>query len=145
MGLERLARQASTIDEYPFPYRNGELDFRALLTAVVLDRLRGRAESEIARAFQRSIANGVRKGVMALSAAQKTDTVVLSGGVFQNELLLSDLKDLLQPTGLQIWTNHVVPPNDGGIGLGQAALAVLATTKPNPAVTPVDAWMEQVT
>jgi hydrogenase maturation protein HypF len=50
-------------------------------------------------------------------------TVVLSGGVFQNELLLEDLKPLLEQEHLQVWTNHAVPPNDGGISLGQAALA----------------------
>ena len=49
--------------------------------------------------------------------------MVLSGGVFQNELLLQDLKSLLNNGSLQIWTNHAVPPNDGGISLGQAALA----------------------
>ena len=47
----------------------------------------------------------------------------LSGGVFQNELLLEDLKSLLTGSSLQLWTNHAVPPNDGGISLGQAALA----------------------
>ena len=52
------------------------------------------------------------------------DTVVLSGGVFQNELLLEDLKSMLMEGKgpLQVWTNHAVPPNDGGISLGQAAL-----------------------
>jgi hydrogenase maturation protein HypF len=49
--------------------------------------------------------------------------VVLSGGVFQNELLLEDIQSLLLPHRLDIWTNHAVPPNDGGISLGQAALA----------------------
>jgi hydrogenase maturation protein HypF len=48
---------------------------------------------------------------------------VLSGGVFQNELLLEDMKALLAGGPLNIWTNHAVPPNDGGISLGQAALA----------------------
>jgi hydrogenase maturation protein HypF len=146
MWLERLARQASSTDAYPFPYANGQIDFRPLLDAIIRDRLRGRRESEIARAFQRGIANGVRDAVIALSTANGTDTVVLSGGVFQNELLLSDLKDLLEPAGLRIWTNHVVPANDGGISLGQAALAALAMTKPRSAVTALnDAWMEQVT
>jgi hydrogenase maturation protein HypF len=51
------------------------------------------------------------------------DTVVFSGGVFQNELLLEDLRALFLRHGLEIWTNHAVPPNDGGISLGQAALA----------------------
>jgi len=50
---------------------------------------------------------------------------VLSGGVFQNELLLADLKVELRDSALQLWTNHAVPPNDGGISLGQAALVAL--------------------
>ena len=52
----------------------------------------------------------------------KIDAVVLSGGVFQNELLLEDLRALLAAEPLTIWTNHAVPANDGGISLGQAAL-----------------------
>jgi hydrogenase maturation protein HypF len=54
------------------------------------------------------------------------DTVVLSGGVFQNELLLQDLSTLLAGVHIDIWTNCAVPPNDGGISLGQAALAAFA-------------------
>ena len=53
------------------------------------------------------------------------NTVVLSGGVFQNELLLEDLTEELRDSDLQLWTNQAVPPNDGGISLGQAALAAL--------------------
>jgi hydrogenase maturation protein HypF len=53
------------------------------------------------------------------------DTVVLSGGVFQNELLMEDLRLLLANEALQVRTNHAVPPNDGGISLGQAAMAAI--------------------
>jgi hydrogenase maturation protein HypF len=53
---------------------------------------------------------------------------VLSGGVFQNELLLEDLRDLLDGAPA-VWTNHAVPANDGGIALGQAALAAFAETR----------------
>jgi hydrogenase maturation protein HypF len=53
------------------------------------------------------------------------DTVVFSGGVFQNELLLEDIKEELKDSLLQLWTNGAVPANDGGISLGQAALAAL--------------------
>ena len=49
---------------------------------------------------------------------------MLSGGVFQNQLLSTDVESLLSARGLGVWANHVVPPNDGGISLGQAALAV---------------------
>ncbi len=146
MWLERLARRAFATDAYPFPYVSGELDFRPLLDAVVRDRLRGRKESEIARAFQRGIAQGVRDAANVLCSARKTDTLVLSGGVFQNELLLSDFKELFEPEGPQIWTNHVVPSNDGGISLGQATLAALASPGPCASFTASDfAWTAHVT
>jgi hydrogenase maturation protein HypF len=61
--------------------------------------------------------------VVDLCQSRAVDTVVLSGGVFQNELLLEDIRSLLTPHRLDIWTNHAVPPNDGGISLGQVALA----------------------
>lgn len=126
MWLERLASQAPPVDAYPFPFVADELDFRPLLAALVNDRARGRNEGEIARAFQLGIAHGLRGAIETLSGTHAIDAVVLSGGVFQNELLLRDLRNLLEPHHLQIWTNHIVPANDGGISLGQAALAAFA-------------------
>jgi hydrogenase maturation protein HypF len=124
--LEQLAKGASTLDVYPFPFDSGELDYRPLLECIVLDRLRRRSTPEIARAFQRGIAAGVHTAVRSICQERGVHTVVLSGGVFQNGLLLEDLKPLLDADGLQVWTNHAVPPNDGGISLGQAALAAVA-------------------
>jgi len=121
--LEQLARAAPATDFYPFPFVDGELDFRPLLLAVAQDRLRARDVREIARSFQRGIAQGLCDALHTVSRRYALDTVVLSGGVFQNELLLEDLKSLLTNRSLQVWTNHAVPPNDGGISLGQAALA----------------------
>jgi hydrogenase maturation protein HypF len=123
MWLEQLARSASLVEPYPFPFTDGELDFRPLLENLARDRYLGRDANECARAFQRGIAQGVSHAVTALCRANETDTIVLSGGVFQNELLLEDLKSLLDLTPFQVWTNHAVPANDGGISLGQAALA----------------------
>jgi hydrogenase maturation protein HypF len=123
MWLEQLARRVHPTEPYPFPYTGEELDFRPLLRSVVRDRLRGRDRGEIARAFQLGLAQGLRDALVAICNAQDLEIVVLSGGVFQNELLLEDLKCLLEDETLQIWTNHAVPPNDGGISLGQAAIA----------------------
>jgi hydrogenase maturation protein HypF len=121
--LEQLARGASSLDTYPFPADGPALDFRPLLEAILQDRIRNRPSAEIARAFQRGVAAGIAQVVTQLCKKHAIDTVVLSGGVFQNELLLEDLQSLLIPHQLNIWTNHAVPPNDGGISLGQAALA----------------------
>jgi hydrogenase maturation protein HypF len=124
MWLEQLARASdATAAPYPFPFDGRELDFRPLLFHLATDRAQSRAPEEIARAFQRGIASGLAAAIQSLCDTHHTDTAVLSGGVFQNELLLEDLHDLLQPTALVVWTNHEVPPNDGGISLGQAALA----------------------
>jgi len=134
--VEQLAHKASESDAYPFSFTNRELDFRPLLSAVIHDRLHGRPVAEIARAFQLGVAHGLFSAVNALCAERSIRTVVLSGGVFQNEMLLADLKPLLDSNlsaplkpavglsgSLRILTNHVVPPNDGGISLGQAAIA----------------------
>jgi hydrogenase maturation protein HypF len=123
MWLEQLARSSRYAEPYPFPFTGGELDFRPLLTNLAHDRLRGRHPSECARAFQRGIAQGLLTAVTALCRANKIDTIVLSGGVFQNELLLEDIKTVVDSTPFQVWTNHAVPANDGGVSLGQAALA----------------------
>ncbi|MGZ4816427.1 MAG: carbamoyltransferase HypF [Terriglobales bacterium] len=126
MWLEQLARTSNSGEAYPFPCTDGLLDFRPLLMRVVQDRQRGRDRAEIARAFQRGIARGVADCATVLCGEHGLDTVVLSGGVFQNELLLEDLQELLGKE-LQMWTNHAVPPNDGGISLGQAAMAAFSS------------------
>lgn len=126
MWLEHIAASAENQDAYPFPLNGNELDFRPLLAGVVNDRMRGRPPQEIARAFQRGVAEGLAQGMKVLAREMNLDTIVLSGGVFQNELLLEDLQALLAGQPLHIWTNHEVPPNDGGISLGQAALAAFA-------------------
>jgi hydrogenase maturation protein HypF len=123
MWLDQLARNAPVTESYPFPFIDSELDFRPLLLAVARERVLGRDVREIARSFQYGIAQGLCNAVNEISSRYGLDTVVLSGGVFQNELLLEDLKSLLANGPLQVWTNHAVPPNDGGISLGQAALA----------------------
>jgi hydrogenase maturation protein HypF len=128
--LEQLARRASARTaahaSYPFPFEGDQLDFRPLLSAVIEERRRGRDICEIARGFQHGVADGLAAAAVALCARHTCRAIVLSGGVFQNELLLQDLARRLSITGLPIWTNHSVPPNDGGLSLGQAALAALA-------------------
>jgi hydrogenase maturation protein HypF len=127
--LEQLARNSPFVEAYPFPFANDEFDFRPLLQNLIRDRLRGHAVEEIARAFQRGIAQGLADAASQLCSKYGVDTIVLSGGVFQNELLLEDLKSLLGTSPLNVWTNHLVPPNDGGISLGQATLACFAEAR----------------
>jgi len=128
MWVEHLARTEAFAEPYDFPFHEGELDFRPLLGAMVLDRLHRTSPSRCARAFQRGVAKGLCDAIAVLSETHAMDTIVLSGGVFQNELLLNDLKSLIGRR-VEVWTNSTVPPNDGGISLGQAALAAFLHLK----------------
>ena len=62
---------------------------------------------------------------MCLLLRDKTglNLVALSGGVFQNGLLISSLKSRLEQLDFEVLTHSLVPPNDGGLSLGQAAVA----------------------
>ncbi|MEO5579518.1 MAG: carbamoyltransferase HypF, partial [Gemmatimonadaceae bacterium] len=122
--LEQLARRDGTAKPYPVPFDGAELDFRPALLAVAEQRRRGKAPAEIARAFHRGMAQGIADALISLCEAEGTDTAVLSGGVFQNDLLLGDVVKCLGSTRIKVWTNRDVPPNDGGISLGQAALSL---------------------
>jgi hydrogenase maturation protein HypF len=123
--LEQLARGSPAAGPYPLPCESGVLDWRPLLRAVMTDRRKGRDTREIARAFHAAIAHGLRDAAMSLGRRYGLDVVVASGGVFQNALLLDELSGYLEEAALSLWINHTVPPNDGGISLGQAALGAL--------------------
>jgi hydrogenase maturation protein HypF len=119
MWLEYLARASRPVRPYTLPYSYGELDYVPVLASVVRDRLAGRDLSEIARAFHGAVA----RAVVEVTHAFDEEHVVVSGGVFQNAVLMADLYDML---GDRLWCNRIVPPNDGGICLGQAAIAACA-------------------
>ena len=130
--LEQLAwsaRDTSSAARYPFPITGNQLDWRPLLQAVVQDRRAGVDAADIARAFHDSIARSVADLAARLCERSDIRTVVCSGGVFQNALLLAAVIDRLDDRGIDVWTNHLVPPNDGGISLGQAAIASVARGK----------------
>jgi hydrogenase maturation protein HypF len=90
---------------------------------VLDDATRGVAASLIARRFHEAVAQGVLEATLLLADSRSFEAVVLSGGVFQNRLLTERCLELLDARGFSVWINHQVPANDGGISLGQVALA----------------------
>jgi hydrogenase maturation protein HypF len=124
--LEQLSRCSEEVPPYPLPFVDAELDFRPALRAVIEDRIRGRADAEIGRAFHGALARATAEAIRAICAWARVDTVVVSGGVFQNQLLLEELRHYLGASAIRLWINHRVPPNDGGVSLGQAALLAAA-------------------
>jgi len=65
----------------------------------------------------------VRQLCLSMSGDAGTNKVVLSGGVFQNRLLLNKTVALLERSNFEVYTHRQVPCNDGGISLGQAVIA----------------------
>jgi hydrogenase maturation protein HypF len=125
MWLEHLARGASPASPaFTCRFTGTDIDWRDMLIEIVDARRQGQSPEDIARAFHRTLAHAIATTIAMLAETSGVDTVALSGGVMQNDVLLGDLRDDLDGRGLQIWMNRVVPPNDGGVSLGQAALAL---------------------
>jgi hydrogenase maturation protein HypF len=130
--LEHRARTVSSAASLPFAFDGSELDFRPALAELMEARRRGEDCAQLARAFHRGLARGLADAILTLAEAHGLETVVLSGGVFQNELLLRDLTQCLEAAPLRLWVNREVPPNDEGISLGQAAMAVYFSAGKEP-------------
>jgi hydrogenase maturation protein HypF len=127
--LEMLACRDDTGDRastYSFAIGDqmpGLWDVRPMIQAIVSDIRQGVSRAEIASRFHRSIA--ALLATACLNARDKTglNIVALSGGVFQNRLLLEQLIVRLEERSFQVYVNRCVPPNDGGLSLGQIAIA----------------------
>ena len=126
--LEQLADPAER-DAYPLdvePVGGGsrlQLMGGGLVRAVVADQAAGIPEATIAARFHNSLAAGILAVCRALRAERGLSTVALSGGVFQNLLLLERTVAGLEEDRFRVLLHGRVPPNDGGISLGQAAVA----------------------
>jgi len=72
--------------------------------------------------FHLGVAQGILKGIRQMASKTGLKKVVLSGGVFQNKLLTEMVAALLTKDGIVYYTHNQVPPNDGGIALGQAVV-----------------------
>jgi len=94
-----------------------------LLEGIIGDLGSGVPASEIGLRFHETIARLIRDVVTRVSAETGICRVALSGGCFQNRLLLRRTLPLLRQAGLEVLLHHQVPCNDGGISLGQAAIA----------------------
>ncbi len=94
-----------------------------LIRAAVADLVAGVGPGIIAARFHNGVVDAIVRACAALRDTSGVSTVALSGGVFQNLLLLERTVTGLSATGFTVLTHSRVPPNDGGISLGQAAVA----------------------
>jgi len=122
-----MAADAKVKEEYPFKIQETQrpmiVDPIEMVKGIVQDLIRGFPRSFISGKFHRTIARLVVETCRRIRLESGLDRVVLSGGVFQNTLLLEWVLHGLKQAGFEVYTHHLVPTNDGGISLGQAVIA----------------------
>lgn len=105
------------------------VDFSPAFRGMVDDILGGRGAGLIAAKFHNTVAEAARATVSRIREKTGLDRVFLSGGVFQNAYLSDRLGAMLEDDGLKVFRHGRVPPNDGGISLGQAVVAARSLMK----------------
>ncbi len=125
MRLEHLAGRVAVGSEVPIHGAfaddgTWELDPRALLRHLLAEQASGRNRAELAALFHEAVSRAIVDAAYAAGIPQ----VALSGGCFQNRRLLERSAALLRGAGFSVLTHHRIPPNDGGIALGQLAAAM---------------------
>jgi len=99
------------------------LDPRETIRALLADLEAGAAAGEVSARFHNALATATASACLAAAEAERIGDAVLCGGVFQNRLLLERTAERLRAAGLRVLLPERLPPNDGGISYGQAAVA----------------------
>lgn len=122
--LETLAQQASvSVKPYLMTISGNQIDPANLFLCIVNDLKARRPKEEIALAFHLGVAKALVEMTMLLSRQYKFDTVALSGGVLQNQIINRELHDQLKSSGLNVLGHNQLPANDAGLSFGQALVA----------------------
>jgi hydrogenase maturation protein HypF len=129
MLLENAA-DAEARGEYPFVIDGGEIDARETIRAIARDLKKATAVPVISMKFHRTVASFSLEACRKARGVTGLNRVVLGGGCFQNRLLLGLVLELLEKDGFEAFYPERVPPNDGGLSLGQAASAAYVLRAP---------------
>ncbi|HEX9022802.1 MAG TPA: carbamoyltransferase HypF [Geobacteraceae bacterium] len=125
--LEALAEEVDTDTIYPYSIASSAgdlvLDMRLMIRGIVHDLKLEEPRSAIARRFHNTVARATADVCEKIREREGVNRVVLSGGSFQNKLLSEGVCSDLLSRGFEVFTHRLVPPNDGGLALGQAVIA----------------------
>ena len=115
---------------FGYPYslltEDGLLNTSELVRYIIEERLNTdfNDTARLAYIFHKMLSEMIAASVFRISSETGIKTAALSGGVFQNTLLLKLTEERLAGGGIKVLRHHLIPPNDGGIGLGQAVYAM---------------------
>jgi hydrogenase maturation protein HypF len=140
--LEWLASRGAPAGSYPLLIDQARaegpseaplvVDTRPLIAAVVEDVGRQVEPAVIARRFHSTLVEVIASVCARLRESTGLGAVVLSGGVFLNALLTTEVGARLTADGFRVYRHRLVPPNDGGLSLGQLAIAAARYTQGRP-------------
>ncbi len=105
------------------------ISFRPMFKEMVQDIAKKRPKPVISAKFHNSVISVIFAGVNSIKAKYGLDKVVLSGGVFQNKYVSEKIEKKLTKAGFDVFTQNMIPCNDGGIALGQMAIAAKRRAK----------------
>jgi len=108
---------------YPFGFNDHVFGYEPIIRGVVEDLIEKVPKGEIAARFHNTIVRMIEYGVNKIHSDSGIKKVVLSGGIFQNKTITEQTTGLLHQHGFTVYMNEKVPCNDGGIALGQMAIA----------------------
>jgi len=132
MELEAAAARGERA-AYPLAVRDADvlrLDARETVRAIVEDLAADTSVAVVSARFHNALADATASAVSLLAQRRNVGTAVLSGGVFQNRLLLTRTAQALAREGLRVLIPRALPPNDGAIAYGQAAVAAARLSGP---------------
>ncbi|ADY73102.1 Acylphosphatase [Desulfurobacterium thermolithotrophum DSM 11699] len=118
--LEQIALNSQEKEYYQFDILNKEIDWKPVITQTIKDLKKGVSISCIAKKFHNTIVEIGLQVSLSLREKFGINIVAFSGGVFQNKILTESLTKRLEKENFRVLLHQLVPPNDGGISLGQA-------------------------
>ena len=120
--LEHLARSGRP-EPLEFGVGEGLMDPIPLIAGIVAGLRRGVGKADLAAGFHQAVVRATAETAAQCAESAGVSTIGLTGGVFANRLLLAGLREWLANGGYEVLTHRIVPCNDGGLALGQAAVA----------------------
>jgi hydrogenase maturation protein HypF len=124
MELEAVAGSLGP-GEHPFSFEltGDEIDLRQAIREIAAEHRAGYPAANIAARFHATLAEAIGAACSHVRAASGLARVCLSGGSFQNRLLLEATTQTLERTGFNVYLHSEIPPNDGGLAVGQVVVA----------------------